>query len=97
MPGEHESPLAGEGGEPPPVDDPGMADRVDATARTSPEPPGDPAPSVTRPAGAPTDPATVVRSPGYLVLLVIAAALGVPVAAASYGFIVLINHAQGWL
>ena len=39
----------------------------------------------------------MVRSRGYLVLLLIAAALGVPVAAVSYGFIVLVNHAQGWL
>ncbi len=60
-----------------------MADRVDAvTARPSPEPPG---PSVTRPTepptGPPTDPVAVVRTRGHLVLPLVAAALGVPVAA----------------
>jgi H+/Cl- antiporter ClcA len=75
-----------------------MADRLDAdTARQSPERPRAPEPPVSRSDSAPTDPATVVRSRGYLVLLLIAAALGVPVAAVSYGFIVLINQAQGWL
>ena len=43
------------------------------------------------------DPSTVARSPGYLVLLLVAATLGAPVAAVSYGFVVLVNHSQRWL
>ncbi|WP_433787838.1 chloride channel protein [Actinomycetospora sp. CA-101289] len=65
-----------------------MGDRADAgtparTPATTPSPPA-----------APLEAAAVVRERGYLVLLLVAAGLGVPVAAASYGFIVLIGLAH---
>jgi H+/Cl- antiporter ClcA len=43
------------------------------------------------------DPITVLRSRGYIALLVLAAAIGVPISAAAYGFLVLVNHLQQWL
>jgi H+/Cl- antiporter ClcA len=46
---------------------------------------------VTGPAG---DPAALLRSRGYLVLLVFAAVLGVPVSAAAYGFLALVDYLQ---
>jgi H+/Cl- antiporter ClcA len=46
---------------------------------------------VTGPAG---DPAKLLRSRGYLVLLVFAAVLGVPVSAAAYGFLALVDYLQ---
>jgi H+/Cl- antiporter ClcA len=46
---------------------------------------------VTGPAG---DPAALLRSRGYLVLLVFAAVLGVPVSAAAYGFLALVAYLQ---
>jgi chloride channel protein, CIC family len=42
----------------------------------------------------PSDPRTLLRSRSYLQLLVIAAALGVPVSAAAYGFLALVNYLQ---
>jgi H+/Cl- antiporter ClcA len=42
----------------------------------------------------PSDPRTLLRSRSYLQLLVIAAALGVPVSAAAYGFLALVNGLQ---
>lgn len=42
----------------------------------------------------PTDPLTLLRSRNYLRLLVIAAVLGVPVSAASYGFLALVDYLQ---
>jgi len=43
------------------------------------------------------DPVALLRSRQYLVLLVIGAAIGVPVAAIAYGFLKLIAEAQRWL
>lgn len=42
------------------------------------------------------DPATVLRSRGYVALLVFAAIIGVPVSAAAYGFLKLANELQVW-
>jgi H+/Cl- antiporter ClcA len=42
----------------------------------------------------PSDPRTLLRSRSYLQLLVIAAVLGVPVSAAAYGFLALVNGLQ---
>jgi len=42
----------------------------------------------------PSDPRTLLRSRSYLQLLVIAGALGVPVSAASYGFLKLVDYLQ---
>ncbi|HET7018275.1 MAG TPA: chloride channel protein [Streptosporangiaceae bacterium] len=46
---------------------------------------------MTGPAG---DPAALLRSRGYLILLVFAAVLGVPVSAAAYGFLALVDYLQ---
>jgi chloride channel protein, CIC family len=43
----------------------------------------------------PRDPYALLRSRGYLGLLVLAAALGVPVSAAAYGFLQLVGYLQG--
>jgi chloride channel protein, CIC family len=42
----------------------------------------------------PGDPAVVLRSKGYLAMLVIAALLGVPISAAAYGFLALVSYLQ---
>src|ERR1700760_4923135 len=42
----------------------------------------------------PSDPRALLRSRGYLRLLIIAAILGVPVSAAAYGFLALVNYLQ---
>ena len=47
------------------------------------------------PAAAP-DPLAIRRSPGYVRLLVLAALIGVPVAAVSYGFQYVVNELQTW-
>jgi len=48
------------------------------------------------PRTAPADPVVVLRSRRYLVLLVVAAVLGAPVAAVAYGFLKLLTLMQGW-
>jgi H+/Cl- antiporter ClcA len=42
----------------------------------------------------PTDPLALLRSPSYVRLLVLAAVFGVPVSAAAYGFLALVNYLQ---
>ena len=42
----------------------------------------------------PADPTTLLRSRGYLGLLVVAAVLGVPISAAAYGFLALVSYLQ---
>ncbi|HEY6279563.1 MAG TPA: chloride channel protein [Streptosporangiaceae bacterium] len=42
----------------------------------------------------PPDPAAVLRSRNYVGLLIIAAILGVPISAAAYGFLALVNYLQ---
>ena len=42
----------------------------------------------------PSDPRAPLRSREYLRLLVVAAILGVPVSAAAYGFLALVNYLQ---
>lgn len=46
---------------------------------------------------APADPQALVRSRAYLVLLVLAAAIGVPVSAVAWGFLALVSKLQGWI
>ena len=53
-----------------------------------PAPPGTPA----RPG--PPDPVALLRSRSYLMLLVLAAILGVPISAAAYGFLALVSYLQ---
>jgi H+/Cl- antiporter ClcA len=45
----------------------------------------------------PADPHAVLRTPGYTRLLVFAAIIGAPVAAAAYGFLWLVDEMQDWL
>ena len=47
-----------------------------------------------KPPAAATDPLSLVRSRGYAVLLLIAAVLGVPISAAAFGFLALVNKLQ---
>jgi H+/Cl- antiporter ClcA len=46
---------------------------------------------------APSDPRAVLRTPGYVKLLVLAAIIGAPIAAAAYGFLWLVDELQDWL
>jgi H+/Cl- antiporter ClcA len=45
----------------------------------------------------PTDPFALLRSRGYVALLILAAIIGVPVSAVAYGFLKLIDVLQTWL
>ena len=45
----------------------------------------------------PSDPAAILRSGSYAGLLVLAAILGVPISAAAYGFLALVDRLQSWL
>jgi len=45
----------------------------------------------------PSDPLALLRSRRYLGLLMLAAAIGVPVAAAAYGFLALVTWLQDWI
>jgi H+/Cl- antiporter ClcA len=45
----------------------------------------------------PADPHAVLRTPGYLKLLVLAAVIGAPIAAGAYGFLWVVDEAQDWL
>ncbi|HME65761.1 MAG TPA: chloride channel protein, partial [Streptosporangiaceae bacterium] len=45
----------------------------------------------------PPDPVALLRSKSYLVLLVLAALVGVPVSAAAYFFLALVTKLQGWI
>ena len=45
----------------------------------------------------PSDPLALLRSRSYLVLLVLAAVVGVPVSAAAYFFLALVSKLQGWV
>ncbi len=45
----------------------------------------------------PPDPLAMLRSKSYLVLLVLAAIIGVPVSAAAYFFLALVSKLQGWI
>jgi H+/Cl- antiporter ClcA len=49
-----------------------------------------------RAAGEPADPAVLLRSRRYLVLLALAAVLGVPISAVAYGFLALVGALQRW-
>lgn len=56
--------------------------------------PGRPAGPEGKPQATVTDPVRLVRSRGYVVLLLIAAVLGVPVSAVAFGFLALVNKLQ---
>ena len=43
------------------------------------------------------DPVTLLKSQGYIGLLLLAAVLGVPISAAAYGFLALIEYLQRWI
>src|SRR5688572_9182451 len=43
------------------------------------------------------DPHAVLRSPGYVKLLVLAAVVGAPIAAVAYGFLWVVDELQDWL
>lgn len=45
----------------------------------------------------PSDPRAMLRSPGYVKLLVLAAIIGAPIAAVAYGFLWLVGELQEWL
>ena len=45
----------------------------------------------------PPDPLTLLRSRGYLMILVVAALIGIPVALIAFGFLQLSAHLQGWI
>jgi H+/Cl- antiporter ClcA len=45
----------------------------------------------------PADPHAVLRSPGYVRLLVLAAVIGAPISAAAWGFLWLVDELQEWL
>ena len=46
---------------------------------------------------APPDPAALLRSRSYLVLLALAAIIGVPISAVAYGFLALVAKLQQWV
>jgi H+/Cl- antiporter ClcA len=45
----------------------------------------------------PPDPQALLRSRSYVMLLVIAAVIGVPISAIAWGFLALVNKLQGWI
>src|SRR6476619_1378264 len=45
----------------------------------------------------PPDPFAMLRTRSYIMLLVLAAVLGVPIAAAAYYFLRLVDNVQGWV
>src|SRR3954470_24305818 len=66
------------------------------TARTrSPRMDDAQSPTGTAPAAAP-DPATILRSPGDVGLVVLGALVGVPVAAIAYFFLAFVSKSQHW-
>jgi H+/Cl- antiporter ClcA len=76
----------------PAADDPPQPDPA-GPAPVSTTTPGAAAPTP----AAPTDPAALLRSRGYVGLLVLAAIVGVPVSAGAYGYLKLVGLLQGWL
>ena len=56
-----------------------------------------PDPASTAPASGPPDPLAVLRSRGYLRLLLLAGLIGVPVSAVAYGFLALVSWLQDYL
>jgi H+/Cl- antiporter ClcA len=45
----------------------------------------------------PPDPQALLRSRGYVQILILAAITGLPISAAAYGFLALVEHLQDWL
>ena len=45
----------------------------------------------------PPDPAALLRSRSYLVLLVLAAVIGAPISVVAYGFLTLVSKLQQWV
>jgi chloride channel protein, CIC family len=73
----------------PPLPPAGAARPASTTA-----PSGTASPGATTPPGGPADPSELLRSRSYVQLLVLAALIGVPVSAASYGFLKLVAELQ---
>jgi len=48
-------------------------------------------------AGVAVEPLAILRSPSYLGLLILAAVIGVPIAAVAYGFLALVGYLQHWV
>jgi H+/Cl- antiporter ClcA len=46
---------------------------------------------------APSDPLALLRTRSYVVLLALAAIIGVPISAAAYFFLALVTKLQGWI
>ena len=67
-----------------------------ATIRTPAQNPAQDPAAPGAPAPVPT-PAELLRSRGYLMILVVAAVIGAPVALVAYWFLQLVAHLQGWL
>src|SRR5215467_4712364 len=79
--------------DPPGPGGPGVPAAPDATAPAgAPASPSGPATPGTPPAV--SDPAAMLRSRAYIVLLVVSAVLGVPISAAAYGFLALVSYLQ---
>src|SRR3954469_1400319 len=49
------------------------------------------------PPAEPPDPQALLRSRGYVQILILAAITGLPISAAAYGFLALVDHLQDWL
>src|SRR3954449_4113400 len=58
--------------------------------------PGAPPPAEPSPAE-PPDPQALLRSRGYVRILILAAITGLPISAAAYGFLALVEHVQDWV
>src|SRR6476646_7820161 len=56
-----------------------------------------PGPSVAAPGPPAMDPVAVIRSKPYIVALLLAAALGIPISAVAYGFLAAVTKIQQWL
>lgn len=63
-----------------------------AAPRSGPAPEGPPAPAT----GA-ASLLAIMRTPGYARVLLMAGAIGIPISALGYGFVLLYSHMQGWL
>jgi H+/Cl- antiporter ClcA len=64
---------------------------TERAAGHTPPPPQAPAPALA------PDPQALLRSRPYVVLLVMAAVLGVPISAVAWGFLALVSKLQGWI
>ena len=78
-----------------PDDPPGTGGPRTSASPAATAPPGGAAPAAAAgAAGGPPDAMAILRSRAYIGLLVVAAILGVPIAAAAYGFLALVSYLQ---